>query len=69
VRCVCAVQRSGSADRRITVAAAVEQEGRKRLEVLRLMTHGVRPLTALAYALIIGMIPSEDSSAGKQRLF
>jgi hypothetical protein len=34
------------------------------------MTHpGVRPLTALAYVLIIGMIPREDSSAGKQRLF
>jgi hypothetical protein len=30
---------------------------------------GVRPLTALAYVLIIGMIPSEDSSAGEQRLF
>jgi hypothetical protein len=34
------------------------------------MTHrGVRPLTTLAYVLIIGMIRSEDSSAGKQRLF
>ena len=65
--------------------AAVEQEAKKRPEVLRLMTHpGVGPLTALAYVLIIGdptrfargkqigtyvgMIPSEDSSAGKQRL-
>jgi hypothetical protein len=73
VRCVlrgAAFSRSGSADRRITVAAAVGQEVRKRPEVLRLMTHpGVRPLTALAYVLIIGMIPSEDSSGGKQRLF
>src|SRR5260370_38192497 len=65
--------------------AAVEREGRKRPDVLRLMTHpGVGPLTSLAYVLIIGdptrfprgkqigtyvgMIPSEDSSAGKQRL-
>jgi len=64
---------------------AVEQEARKRSDVLRLMTHpGVGPLTALAYVLIIGtperfqcgkqigtyvgMIPTEDSSAGKQRL-
>ena len=67
------------------LTAGVEQEARKRPEVLRLMTHpGVGPLTALAYVLIIGtpmrfhcgkqignyvgMIPSEDSSAGKQRL-
>ena len=67
------------------LTAAVEQETKKRPEVLRLMTHpGVGPLTALAYVLIIGtperfhcgkqigtyvgMIPSEDSSAGKQRL-
>jgi len=67
------------------LTAAVEQETRKRPDVLRLMTHpGVGPLTALAYVLIIGtperfhcgkqigtyvgMIPSEDSSAGKQRL-
>jgi transposase len=67
------------------LTAAVEQEARKRPDVLRLMTHpGVGPLTALAYVLIIGtparfprgkqigtyvgMIPSEDSSAGKQRL-
>ena len=65
--------------------AAVEQEAKKRPEVLRLMTHpGVGPLTALAYVLIIGtaerfrggkqigsyvgLIPSEDSSAGHQRL-
>jgi transposase len=67
------------------LTVAVEQEAKKRPEVLRLMTHpGVGPLTALAYVLIIGtptrfqcgkqigsyigMIPSEDSSAGKQRL-
>ena len=67
------------------LTAAVEQEARKRPEVLRLMTHpGVGPLMALAYVLIIGtptrfprgkqigtyvgMIPSEDSSGGKQRL-
>ena len=67
------------------LTAAVEQEARKRPEVLRLMTHpGVGPLTALAFALIIGtpsrfhrgkqignyvgMIPSENSSGGKQRL-
>jgi transposase len=63
----------------------VEQEAKKRLEVLRLMTHpGVGPLTALTFVLIIGtperfqcgkqigsyvgLIPSEDSSAGHQRL-
>jgi len=67
------------------LTTAVEQEARKRPEVLRLMTHpGVGALTALAYVLVIGtperfrrskqigsyvgMIPSEDSSAGKQRL-
>ena len=67
------------------LTVAVEQEAKKRPEVLRLMTHpGVGPLTALAYVLIIGtptrfqrgkqisnyvgMIPSEDSSGGKQRL-
>jgi transposase len=67
------------------LTAAVEQEARKRPEVVRLMTHpGVGPLTALAYVLVIGtperfqcgkqigtyvgMIPKEDSSAGKQRL-
>ena len=67
------------------LTAAVEQEAKKRPEVLRLMTHpGVGPLTALAYVLIIGtptrfprgkqigtyvgMIPREESSAGKQRL-
>ena len=67
------------------LTAAVEQEARKRSDVLRLMTHpGVGPLTALAYVLIVGtperfqcgkqigtyvgMIPTEDSSAGKQRL-
>jgi transposase len=37
------------------LTAAVEQEARKRPEVLRLMTHpGVGPLTALAFVLIIG---------------
>ena len=37
------------------LTTAAEQEARKRPEVLRLMTHpGVGPLTALAYALIIG---------------
>jgi len=67
------------------LTAAVEQEARKRPDVVRLMTHpGVGPLTALAYVLIIGtprrfqrgkqigtyvgMIPCEESSAGKQRL-
>jgi transposase len=67
------------------LTAAVEQEARKRPEVLRLMTHpGVGPLTALAFVLIIGtptrfhggkqigsyvgLLPSEDSSAGRQRL-
>src|SRR6202162_549194 len=67
------------------LTAAVEQEAKKRPDVIRLMTHpGVGPLTDLAYGLIIGsptrfargkqigtyvgMIPSEDSSAGKQRL-
>jgi transposase len=67
------------------LSAAIEQEGKKRPEVVRLMTHpGVGPLTGLAFALIIepaerfrcgkqigsylGLIPCEDSSAGKQRL-
>jgi transposase len=67
------------------LTAAVEQEAKKRPDVLRLMTHpGVGPITALAYVLIIGtparfprgkqigtyigMVPSEDSSAHKQRL-
>jgi transposase len=37
------------------LTAAVEQEAKKRPEVLRLMTHpGVGPITALAYVLIIG---------------
>jgi len=37
------------------LAAAVEEEARKRPEALRLMTHpGVGPLTALVYVLIIG---------------
>ena len=67
------------------LTTAVEQEAKKRPEVLRLMTHpGVGFLTALAFVLIIGtperfqcgkqigsyvgLIPSEDSSAGRQRL-
>ena len=67
------------------LTAAVEQEAKKRPEVLRLMTHpGVGALTALAFVLIIGtpqrfqcskqigsyvgLIPAEDSSAGRQRL-
>jgi transposase len=67
------------------LSAAVEQEAKKRSEVLRLMTHpGVGALTALAFVLIIGtperfkcgkqigsylgLTPSEDSSAGHQRL-
>ena len=67
------------------LTAAVEQEAKKRPEVLRLMSHpGVGPITGLAYVLVIGtpdrfpcgkkigsytgLIPSEDSSAGHQRL-
>jgi transposase len=67
------------------LTTAVEREGKKRPEVLRLMTHpGVGFLTALAFVLIIGtperfhcgkqigsylgLIPSENSSAGRQRL-
>jgi transposase len=67
------------------LTAAVEEEAKRRPEVLRLMTHpGVGPLTALAFVLIIGtparfhcgkqigsyvgLIPCEDSSAGRQRL-
>jgi transposase len=67
------------------LSTAIEQEGKKRPEVVRLMSHpGVGPLTGLAFALIIGsperfrcgkqigsylgLIPCEDSSAGKQRL-
>jgi transposase len=63
------------------LTAAVEQEAKKRPEVLRLMTHpGVGPITGLAFVMIIGtperfpcgkqigsyvgLIPSEDSSAG-----
>jgi len=47
------------------LTAAVEQEARKRPEVLRLMTHpGVGPLTALAYVLIIGT--PERFPCGKQ---
>ena len=44
---------------------AVEQEAKKRPEVLRLMTHpGVGPLTALAFVLIIGN--TERFKCGKQ---
>ncbi len=67
------------------LTSAVEQEAKKRPEVLRLMTHpGVGPLTGLTYLLVIGaperfpcgnqigsylgLIPCEDSSAGRQRL-
>jgi len=67
------------------LTVAIEQEAKKRPEVLQLMTHpGVGPLTALAFVVIIGtperfhcgkqigsyvgLIPSEDSSAGRQRL-
>jgi transposase len=67
------------------LTASVEQEAKRRPEVLRLMTHpGVGPITALAFVLIIGtwerfhcgkqigsyvgLIPCEDSSAGRQRL-
>jgi transposase len=47
------------------LTAAVEQEARKRPEVVRLMTHpGVGPLTALAYVLIIGT--PERFHRGKQ---
>jgi transposase len=47
------------------LTAAIEQEARKRPEVLRLMTHpGVGPITALAFVLVIG---SPDRFAcGKQ---
>ena len=39
------------------LTAAVEQEGKRWTEVLRLMTHpGVGPLTALAFVLIIGTL-------------
>ena len=47
------------------LTAAVEQEARKRPEVLRLMTHpGVGALTALAYVLIVGT--PERFRRGKQ---
>ena len=47
------------------LSAAVEQEAKKRPEVLRLMTHpGVGPLTALAFVLIIGT--AERFQCGKQ---
>src|SRR6266478_4878018 len=67
------------------LTAAVEQEAKKRPEVLLLMTHpGVGAITGLAYVQVIGsperflcgkqivsgsgVIPCEDSSAGRQRL-
>ena len=67
------------------LTSEVEQKAKRWPEVLRLMTHpGVRPITAMAFVLIIGrperfhcgkqigsyvgLIPSEDSSAGHQRL-
>ncbi|HVH70735.1 MAG TPA: IS110 family transposase [Candidatus Dormibacteraeota bacterium] len=67
------------------LTAAVEQEAKKRPEVVQRMTHpGVGPITGLAYVLVIGtperfacgkqigsyvgLIPCEDSSAGRQRL-
>jgi transposase len=47
------------------LTAAVEQEAKKRPEVLRLMTHpGVGPITALAFVLIIGT--PERFKCGKQ---
>ena len=47
------------------LTAAVEQEAKRRPEVLRLMTHpGVGPLTALAFVLIIGT--PERFRCGKQ---
>jgi transposase len=56
----------GSIDSTINeLTTAIEQEARKRPEVLRLMTHpGVGPITALAFVLVIG---SPDRFAcGKQ---
>ncbi len=66
------------------LTAAVEREARSDQVLRLMTHPGVGPLTALAYVLIIGtptrfargkqistyvgMIPSEDSSAGKQRL-
>jgi transposase len=48
-----------------TLTAAVEQDARKRPEVLRLMTHpGVGPIAALAFVLIIGT--PERFPCGKQ---
>jgi transposase len=47
------------------LSTAIEQEGKKRPEVVRLMTHpGVGPLTGLAFVLIIGM--PERFRCGKQ---
>jgi transposase len=67
------------------LSPAIEREVTQRPEVLRLMTHpGVGPITALAFALVIGpwerfacskqvasylgLIPREDSSGDRQRL-
>src|SRR5208282_4143427 len=47
------------------LSTAVEQEAKKRPEVLRLMTHpGVGPLTALAFVLVIGS--TKRFACGKQ---
>jgi transposase len=47
------------------LTTTIEQEARKRAEVLRLMTHpGVGPITALAFVLIIGT--PERFKCGKQ---
>jgi len=47
------------------LSAAVEQEAKKRPEVLRLMTHpGVGPITGLAFVMIIGT--PERFPCGKQ---
>jgi transposase len=65
------------------LSQAVEHEAERRPEVQRLMTHpGVGSITALAFVLVLGtpqrcgkqvgsylgLIPCEDSSAGKQRM-
>jgi transposase len=67
------------------LTTAIEQEAERRPEAQRLMTHpGVGPITALAFALILGPVerfasskqvssylglaPSEESSGNRQRL-
>jgi transposase len=43
------------------LSTAIEQEGKKRPEVVRLMTHpGVGPLTGLAFVLIIGTLTDTE---------